>query len=88
MSTDDISLFIEEMQDVAPIKGPVRANIIKKRLTTPGQAIRRAAAEEDLADPNFLALENPKSVKPFDILSWKKDGVQEGVFKKLRARKV
>ncbi|MGI9273862.1 MAG: DNA endonuclease SmrA [Endozoicomonas sp.] len=53
----------------------------------PGQSLRRQAAQEELHDPNFLSLDNPWRVKPHDHLEYKKDGVQEGVFKKLRLGK-
>ncbi len=87
MSIDDYALFQKEMQDVTPIRSTTKANIQKRQTSTPGQLIRRAAAQEDLADPNFLSLDNPKKVNPHDLLVWKKAGIQEGVFKKLRLGK-
>ena len=87
MSNDDFSFFLQEMQDVSPLKPKSKADIRKTAEKTPGQQQRREAAQQELHDPNFLSLENPVRVKPHDMLVWKRDGVQEGVFKKLRLGK-
>lgn len=85
--SDDLSAFMSEMADVQPIKKPKQASIQKKTTITPGQEARKAAAEDTFTDPNFLSLLNPKMVKPHDFIDWKRDGVQEGVHKKLRLGK-
>lgn len=85
--SNDNSLFQKEMQDVTPIKGTTRVHLQKSRTTTPGQTIRRAAAQNELSAPDFLSLDNPVPVGPNDWLTWKKAGIQEGVFKKLRLGK-
>lgn len=84
---DDISAFLREMAGVNPLKKRASADTQKVQRMTPGQEIRRAAAEDIFTDLNFLSLLNPKMVKPHDFLVWKRDGVQEGVFKKLRLGK-
>ena len=84
MSLEDHDLFLQEMQGVAPIRQSAKANLRKPRKATPGQEERRSAAQQELSDPNFLSLDNPKWVKPHDHLMYKRSGVQEGVFKKLR----
>ncbi|WP_422463059.1 MULTISPECIES: DNA endonuclease SmrA [unclassified Endozoicomonas] len=84
---DDISAFLKEMKGVNPLKQKATADTRRVQRVTPGQEIRKAAAEDTFTDPNFLSLLNPKMVKPHDFLVWKRDGVQEGVFKKLRLGK-
>lgn len=84
---DDMFAFMEEMKDVSPLTKKTKADIQKTHQVTPGQEIRKAAAEDTFTDPNFLSLLNPKMVKPHDFLIWKRDGIQEGVFKKLRLGK-
>ncbi|WP_067585076.1 DNA endonuclease SmrA [Endozoicomonas ascidiicola] len=84
---DDYNAFLKEMADVTPVKRKILADIQKSQAVTPGQQVRKAAAEDTFTDPNFLSLLNPKMVKPHDFLVWKRDGVQEGVFKKLRLGK-
>lgn len=84
---DDLSAFLEEMQDVSPLKTTPRSHIQKASDITPGQQARKSAAQETFTDPNFLSLLNPRMVKPHDFLVWKREGVQEGVFKKLRLGK-
>ncbi len=86
-NNDDISAFLKEMEGVTPLKKKATADTQKAQRITPGQEIRKAAAEDTFTDPNFLSLLNPKMVKPHDFLVWKRDGVQEGVFKKLRLGK-
>ncbi|MEE9253975.1 MAG: DNA endonuclease SmrA, partial [Pseudomonadales bacterium] len=51
---------------------------------------RRKAAQEhrrERVDANFLTLGEVPNVGPYDFLEWKKDGVQEGVYRKLRLGK-
>jgi DNA-nicking Smr family endonuclease len=86
---DDDDVFRAAMVDVERLNVAVKAP--KPRGTpTPSQIARReSAASERRAsvDPNYLTLGDVKQLKPHDLVSWKKDGVQEGVFKKLRLGK-
>jgi DNA-nicking Smr family endonuclease len=86
---DDDALFRQSMSDVEPLKA-------KPKLTTPrsgptaAQLASRANAESSAKpadDPNYLTLGEVKALAPHELVSWKKDGVQEGVFKKLRLGK-
>lgn len=87
-STDeDIVAFLQEMEGVSPLKHKATADLPRVQRVTPGQEVRKAAAQDTFTDPNFLSLLNPQMVKPHDFLVWKRDGVQEGVFKKLRLGK-
>jgi len=84
---DDEQAFLDAMQDVAPIgattarpRKPASADTIAKQN-------RRDAAiglTKDTVDPNFLTLGEVPLKLPLEDLIWKKDGVQNAVFSKLR----
>ena len=88
MSTDDDDLFKQEMEGVKPIQ-------VEKAAVTPvpaspseAQLARRRSATADLEkDENTLTLEYVEMVGPHDILAFKRPGVQEGVYRKLRLGK-
>lgn len=87
---DDKKLFHEEMGDVAPLnKTADRVDLKKTVEQIPGLAVRRRDAQQ--ASPkNCDALSSEDHivmVKPRDVLSFKRDGVQHGVFKNLRLGK-
>ena len=77
--------FLEEMSDVQPIRKPDRADVDGSRGITPGQLERRrAAVVEGTPDRNPLTVTEVGWLGPSDELSFKRDGIQHGVFKKLR----
>lgn len=80
-------LFEEAMRDVAPV-GKGRQQVQKTVAEeTPGLRQRREdalGAGKDLVDPNFLTLGEVEAVDPLAQVEWKKDGVQNAVFTKLR----
>jgi len=78
--------FMSEMADVKPLTPHDKAEIQKTAVETPGHAARRmAAVRNKLLDTNFLSAdEHIEMLKSHDVLSYKKDGIQHGVFKKLR----
>ena len=84
---NDLS-FLEEMKDVRPIKQDqsVREQLRKsKGQATLAQQLKREAIEsEQNSSGNFLSVEKVTPVDPYDVLDYKKDGVQQGVYKKLR----
>lgn len=87
MSDDD--LFFEAMGDVKPLKDQndkVLAQVSNKDKANLA-ARRKAAQASELEDPNKLTSEQVELLHPDDVLSYKKDGVQEGVFKNLRLGK-
>lgn len=88
---DEQDLFKEAMEGVEPLRGEQPRNTERRpRASSPGDIERRKAAQEhrsDRVDPNFLTLEEVPNVAPYDLLEWKKDGVQEGVYRKLRLGK-
>jgi DNA-nicking Smr family endonuclease len=86
---DDDELFRDAMRDVAPLK-PVAKPPPVREVPSAAQLARRANAEchrRPLEDPNYLTLGQVKQLAPHELVSWKKDGVQEAVFKKLRLGK-
>ncbi len=78
--------FFAEMNDVKRLTPHNQAEVAKKSEATPGHEVRRiSAVRHKLLDTNFLSAdEHIELLKSHDILSYKKDGVQHGVFKKLR----
>ncbi|MEE4360392.1 MAG: DNA endonuclease SmrA [Pseudomonadales bacterium] len=85
MHETDEDLFAQEMRDVVPLPDDGRATPkgMAGAPTLAQLARRRAALAED-GDPNFLTLGEVRAVGPWDQLAWKDDGVQEGVYRKLR----
>lgn len=86
-SEDD---FARAMADVAPLKKGQRQVDTGARAAPVSQIAkdnRQAAALglTDQADPNPLTLGEVPAVAPQAVLEWKKDGVQQAVFAKLRA---
>jgi len=87
MKEDDS--FMSLMGDVKPLKGNNDKIITTKAQIDADKAkARREAAEaRSKADPNFLTIEQVELVDPDDLLEYKKDGVQDGVYKNLRLGK-
>ncbi|MDF2178963.1 DNA endonuclease SmrA [Aliiglaciecola sp. CAU 1673] len=82
---DTESLFLEAMQDVRPLKQDEKVVLQGDFAPTLAQQLKRQALERHLLeDGNYLSIEKVDPVDPEDFLVFKKDGVQEGVFKKLR----
>jgi len=75
--------FSDEMKDVKPIQQNKAINV-KRDPETPGKKVRRrfAVANKLTTDP-LSSVEVPM-LKSNDILEYKRDGVQHGVYKKLR----
>ena len=82
-------LFREAMSDVVPLARKRVEPEQERHDLTPAQIERREAAEgrrpsAEAEDPNYLTLGEVALVAPRDTLAWKKDGVQNEVFRKLR----
>jgi DNA-nicking Smr family endonuclease len=84
--TDTKEKFMSEMADVKPLTPHNKADVQRTRQQTPGHEARRlAAVRHKLLDTNFLSTEeNIELLKSHDVLAYKKDGIQHGVFRKLR----
>ena len=78
------------MGDVAPLnKTADRVDLKKTVEQAPGLAVRRRDAQQ-VSQKNCDALSSEEyivMVKPRDVLSFKRDGVQHGIFKNLRLGK-
>ena len=83
---NDDNLFFEAMGDVKPLKGQNDKVMTQASQKDKGnaEARRKAAQASEFEDPNKLTSEQVELLHPDDILSYKKDGVQDGVFKNLR----
>jgi DNA-nicking Smr family endonuclease len=97
MTGDEEDLFKEAMRDVAPLPDRQRkraaadtpADVEAAAALAVAQAAERSAAEaaSRKQDPNPFTLGEVPQLAPYDQLAWKKDGVQEGVYRNLRLGK-
>ncbi|MCW8332906.1 DNA endonuclease SmrA [Vibrio paucivorans] len=84
---DELDLFKQMMGDVKPIKQDT-AELKKTHTVSDSQlAKRQAATWLSEQDPEYLSVDHAEMLKPEDIIEFKKDGVQEGVYRKLRLGK-
>ena len=84
---DDDKIFLEEMSDVAPLKRDARVviNRADKSSKDSSLAHRRAAAvASSAADRNILTEDGIVPLDPWYVLEFKRPGIQNGVFRKLR----
>ena len=81
------SVFQEAMDGVAPLKEGERKAVARPRAQpTVGQLRRRrdaVAKGREENDRNPRTFGEIERVNPFDVLAWKKDGVQPRVFRRL-----
>tara|TARA_R110002072_G_scaffold4280_9_gene30265 strand:- start:639 stop:1205 length:567 start_codon:yes stop_codon:yes gene_type:complete len=81
MSSND--LFLQELDGVEPLKTD-RAHVIKKAVVTPGKRVRRKLAEGSLSQEDPLSSSDVPLLKSNDVLTFKRPGIQHGVFRKFR----
>ncbi|MCE0494415.1 DNA endonuclease SmrA [Vibrio salinus] len=87
MSRDDSDLFQQMMGDITPIKQDT-VNLKKAYQLTDAHLAKREAAETVTeGEPDYLSLDNAPLIRPEDIIAFKRNGVQEGVYRKLRLGK-
>jgi len=90
MSQQDDDIFLQEMRGVRRLpQEPVPINSSPSK-PTPSQLARRQAASQGAAGEQKELLSLPEHVTeigPHDLVGLKKDGVQEGVYRKLRLGK-
>lgn len=88
MSQDDeLNLFQQMMGDVKPLQHDT-VELKKSHQVSDAQlAKREAALWLSEQDPEYLSIDYAPMVKPDDIIEFKRDGVQEGVYRKLRLGK-
>jgi DNA-nicking Smr family endonuclease len=83
--TSDDALFLAEMDGVAPLaESHLRVRAESPEAPSLAQLARRQAAANSAKDNNTLTLGEVPSVDPFDEIAFKRDGVQTGVYRKLR----
>lgn len=88
MPEDDFDLFKKEMEGVKPIERKRVVSTPKKYELSDAQLARReAAVREPGKDANILSTEYVDMVSPHDVLAYKRSGVQDGVYRKLRLGK-
>ena len=83
---DDEASFRDAMRGVAKLRAPARETPRRRESPTAAQRRRRAQAEaEPESDVDArLTIAEVEAVGPHDIVGWKANGVQDGVFKNLR----
>jgi DNA-nicking Smr family endonuclease len=82
---DPLALFRNAVADAKPLKQVVRADMRTGSTPTPGQLRRREAAVMDAGlEHNPLSSEPPMLYGPHDPLEFRREGVQFGVFRKLK----
>lgn len=84
MASDD-DLFAREMAGVRRLQPKPVADVGAAAVKDAGLAARRAAATSAVvADDNTLSSDYAEPVGPHDILNFRREGVQHGVFRKFR----
>jgi len=78
--------FREAVADVTPISNN-SADTGQAPIRDVSIAIRRDAATSNVAEDNYLSSSHMQQLQPFDVVSFKRDGVQDGVFRKLKQGK-
>ena len=85
--TDDDKIFSQEMSDVAPLKRDARVVLNRNKLSGKDSSLhtRRSAAVTGAAiDRNILTEEGIEPLDPWYVLEFKRAGIQNGVYRKLR----
>ncbi|MFH0262051.1 DNA endonuclease SmrA [Vibrio barjaei] len=84
---DDLDLFQQMMGDVKPIHSDT-VELKKTHQVSDAHLVKREAAlwlsEQD---PEYLSIDYAPMIKPDDLIEFKRDGMQEGVYRKLRLGK-
>jgi len=86
--TDEDELFLQEMQGVKKLQTQERVNL-RREQNAANAAARRSAAvtEQEVTDSNHLRASEVPRVGPHDVIGFKRPGIQDGVFRKLRLGK-
>ncbi|WP_240223244.1 DNA endonuclease SmrA [Rheinheimera hassiensis] len=88
MQNDESDLFLQEMSGVTPLSQDAVLLENGEFSPTLAQQARRKAAEQEMEyDANYLSMEYVDLVKPDEPFTYKKDGVQDGVYRNLRLGK-
>lgn len=89
MSKDsDSDFFLSQMQGVKPIKVEEKVDLASPHHDKTSLEKRRKAATAELEkDKNFLSGEYIEPLDPLAVIEFKRDGVQNGVYRSLRMGK-
>ncbi|MEE1674871.1 DNA endonuclease SmrA [Agarivorans aestuarii] len=85
--SDEFDLFQQEVAGIKPLKQDAVVSAGDSLNEAAKQARQQAAAEHMATSQDYLSLENVTLLHPDDVVSFKKSGLQQGVFKKLRLGK-
>ncbi len=81
-------LVRDELQGVKPLQAPAKVALNRSPISALAVAARREAAQRELDEErNFLTLDDVERLDPYYPLEFKRAGVQDGVFRKLRQGK-
>lgn len=84
---EDESMFAEEMSGVKPLQSELRVALKKSVADAEALMARRKAAVASPASRNFLAESEVQMLDPHYLLEYRREGVQHGVFRKLKQGK-
>ncbi|MFA0085247.1 DNA endonuclease SmrA [Vibrio sp. 10N.261.51.F12] len=84
---DDLELFQQMMGDVKPLENDTIELKKEHRVSEAQLAKRDAALWLSEQCPDYLSLDSAPPLKPEALIEFKRDGVQEGVYRKLRLGK-
>ncbi|MCG9656411.1 DNA endonuclease SmrA [Vibrio mediterranei] len=84
---DDLDLFQQMMGDVKPIHSDTVELKKTHQVSDTHLAKREAALWLSEQDPEYLSIDYAPMIKPDDLIEFKRDGMQEGVYRKLRLGK-
>ncbi len=82
---EENELFLKEMSDVAPLRrGDLKPIKNRSTISDIDFSERRDSATKNFDKDNFLVAEGIAPLDAFYVLSFKRDGVQHGVYRKLK----
>ena len=86
---NDDDLFLQEMQGVKKLQNTAKVDLKRPQETTEAQKARQQAAitDQQQVDKNHRQHYDVPKVQPHDVLGYKRPGIQDGVFRKLRLGK-
>jgi DNA-nicking Smr family endonuclease len=84
MNDDEEFLFQQEMTGVEPLQRSTRVKLKRNDASAESLRQRRTAAVAEKGDRNPLSDEGVEALDPWYVLDYKRPGIQNGVFRKLK----
>ncbi|MEE4659053.1 MAG: DNA endonuclease SmrA [Halieaceae bacterium] len=84
MNDDENFLFEQEMAGVKPLKHTPRVKLSRQQVSDANALARREAAAAERGPVNPLSEEGIEPLDPWYVLEFKRPGVQNGVYRKLK----